>query len=317
MTLAIDKELARAAISGEVSGVSTILGLHAASMRAVALGILGHRPEAEDAVQDAMVVALARIGELRDPAAVGPWLRAIVRNSCLMQVRSLRRGRHVLEATADLPATMPSAEELLERSALKEWTAHAIGRLSEPLQMVTLLRYFSDVSSYEDIAACCGVPVGTVRSRLNEAKRKLGEALLETADARHDDARTLSKESEAAAQELLSAAAENAFDCRATSVFALDVEVVGPSQGWGSDLSFLAWAMNEDVADGVRQRVKRVFASRNVALWEMDLLSPPEDPTHCPPGIVWLHSRSGGLTRRLRLFHAPRERNLASTNDRT
>ncbi|WP_406319317.1 RNA polymerase sigma factor [Streptomyces sp. NBC_00118] len=46
----------------------------------MALGLPGHGPDAEDAVQDATLTALRRIGDVRDPAAVGAWLRAIVRN---------------------------------------------------------------------------------------------------------------------------------------------------------------------------------------------------------------------------------------------
>jgi DNA-directed RNA polymerase specialized sigma24 family protein len=63
---------------------------HEAGMHAAALGILGHSADSEDAVQDATLTAVSRIGELRDPALAGAWLRAIVRNRCLMQLRSRR-----------------------------------------------------------------------------------------------------------------------------------------------------------------------------------------------------------------------------------
>ncbi|MEU3188614.1 hypothetical protein ABZ707_31125 [Streptomyces sp. NPDC006923] len=38
-------------------------------------------------------------------------------------------------------------------------------------------------------------------------------------------------------------------------------------------------------------------------IWDMELLSPPDDPEHCPPSVVWLVMLSGGRHHRLRLFH--------------
>ncbi|MET1071421.1 MAG: sigma factor, partial [Umezawaea sp.] len=64
-----DVELVRAAQSGEVAALGTLLARHRAGMRAVALGVLGYGPDADDAVQDASLAALSGIGDLRDPAA--------------------------------------------------------------------------------------------------------------------------------------------------------------------------------------------------------------------------------------------------------
>lgn len=59
------------------------------------------------------------------------------------------------------------------------WTA--LERLSEPLRLVATLRYFTGAQSYEAIAEICGVPVGSVRSRLSAAKARLADELLRTA----------------------------------------------------------------------------------------------------------------------------------------
>lgn len=52
---------------------------------AVALSLLGHGPDAEDAGEDAAPTALRRIGDVRDPAAVDAWLRTVVRNTARMR----------------------------------------------------------------------------------------------------------------------------------------------------------------------------------------------------------------------------------------
>jgi len=68
MTALDDAALVRCAQAGEVTGLGVLLERHRARLHAVAVSILGHGPDAEDAVQDTFVIALRRIGELRDPA---------------------------------------------------------------------------------------------------------------------------------------------------------------------------------------------------------------------------------------------------------
>ncbi|MFD0784089.1 RNA polymerase sigma factor, partial [Micromonospora azadirachtae] len=70
-----DGLLVRLAQTGDATALGVLLSRHEAQMRAVAVSMLGYGPDAEDAVQDAMLVAVSRIGEVRDPAAVGGWLR--------------------------------------------------------------------------------------------------------------------------------------------------------------------------------------------------------------------------------------------------
>jgi RNA polymerase sigma factor (sigma-70 family) len=111
-----DADLVRGAQSGDAAALGVLLRQHEAGMRAVALAILGHGPDAEDAVQDAMVVALGRIGEVRDPSSAGAWLRAIVRNNCRMVLRGRRPA-----GPDTLTLTVPGPEEALEQTALRDW----------------------------------------------------------------------------------------------------------------------------------------------------------------------------------------------------
>jgi RNA polymerase sigma-70 factor (ECF subfamily) len=61
--------------------------------------------------------------------------------------------------------------------------------------------------------------------------------------------------------------------------------------------------MESDVLAGVRQRLATVTAGRQVTILECGLLSPPSDPEHCPPGVLWLMRLSGEGIERIRLFH--------------
>ncbi|MGH3647469.1 MAG: RNA polymerase sigma factor [Micromonosporaceae bacterium] len=298
-----DAELVRGAQSGDAGCLGSLLQRHLAGMHAVALSILGAGPDAEDAVQDTMLVALRRITEVRDPGAVGAWLRTIVRNSCRMRLRR-RRPAPLTDAVLTVAVSgEPTPEALLERQALRDWVWHALEELSEPLRLVTMLRYFSEVSSYQEIAAVCGVPVGTVRSRLCEARRRLTGALLATENAAHRDTVSLARSRRAEAEHLLAEAERGAFAAAAREHWSPEAEVIGPQPDWGRDLDFLIRAMRADQETGVRQRIVNVVASSDLTILEAQLLSPADDPQHCPPGVVWLQSVRGGRVWRSRLFH--------------
>lgn len=297
-----DAELVLLAQAGDAAALGALLARHEAGMRAVALSVLGYGPDAEDAVQDAMLVALRRIGEVRDPAAVGPWLRAIVRNNSRMTVRGPRAVPVAEPEWFAGPADTPTPEEALERSAMRDWVWHSIGRLSETDRLVTLLRYFSDASSYEQIAAVCGVPVGTVRSRLSHARHALGDGLRTAATAAHTDISTASAARWRAGRDMLAAAMDGDFERVVRESWWPDAEMIVPGgPRGGRDLAIDG--MNRDLTAGVRQRLRNVVASGDVLIWETNLISPPDDPRHCPPAALWLQVLRDGRVRHLTLFH--------------
>ncbi|GAA1364577.1 sigma-70 family RNA polymerase sigma factor [Catellatospora chokoriensis] len=298
-----DEDLVRAAWSGDATGLAVLLARHRAGMLAVALGVLGYGPDAEDAVQDAMLVAMSRIGQVRDPAAVGQWLRTIVRNNCRMRLRSTRPVPMADLAGLPLAAGGPTPDELLEQRAQRDWIWHALAGLSEPVRMVTLLRYFSDVTSYEQIAALCGVPVGTVRSRLNQGRTRLTELLRASAELAHDDATRLAQARRREAEQTLVAAERGEFEQVVRYSWWPDLEVVTPDGRSSRGPDVLLAGMDLDLTDGVRQRIRNVVVSGDVLIWEADLINPPDDPEHCPPGVVWAQRLRDRRVSRIRLFH--------------
>ncbi|MEV7289533.1 sigma-70 family RNA polymerase sigma factor [Streptomyces sp. NPDC093252] len=204
-----DAALTRTAQAGEVAALGLLLERHRAGMRAVALSILGPGADVDDVMQDAALTALRRIGDVREPAAVGAWLRMIVRNAARSVLRESVVLRPLPADDAQLPSTDIGPEQWLERSALRDWVWEALEELSPVLRMPLVLRHFTTtVTSYEQIAHACGVPIGTVRSRLNQGRAKLADALVATADAPHGDAAQRVLASRDEARRLLAAARE-------------------------------------------------------------------------------------------------------------
>jgi RNA polymerase sigma-70 factor (ECF subfamily) len=67
-------------------------------------------------------------------------------------------------------------------------------------------------------------------------------------------------------------------------------------------------AMDRDLDSGVRQRLSNVVAGRDIVIWEAELLSPPDDPFHCPPSVTWVQFFRQQRVGRLVLVHPRRRR---------
>lgn len=297
-----DEELVRSAREGEMAAMGALLERHLAGMRAVALSVLGNRPDVEDAVQDACLVAVRRIGDVRRAESVGAWLRMIVRNVCRSRLRSPDASTPVPDLAMLPDATSP--ERILDGHAMRDWLWRAVEELSPTLRMTLMLRHFSPrTPSYEQIAELCGVPVGTVRSRLSEARTKLVAAMAATAESAHADAAARERASAREAAETLAAAERGRFAELTAERWSPDVALYsGRRRVGGRD--FLVRGMECDLEAGVRQRFVTAVTSRDVTIWEMDLVNPPDDPAHCPPAVAWLMTMKDGRPHEVRLFHA-------------
>jgi len=297
-----DAALTRAAQAGDVAALGLLLEQHRAGMRAVALSILGPGPDADEALQDAAVAALCGIADVRDPRSVGSWLRMIVRNRCRDLLRSARKLTPI-GALAPLPDKTANIEELLERHATRVWVWDAIEELSPTLRLTLILRHFTEgLASYDRIAEVCGVPVGTVRSRLSQARTKLAEALAATTASAYSDARVRTEASWDEAYSTLAAAEAGDFGKVITRYWSPDLSLMSGATRLG-DAEIVREAMDVSLAAGVRQRPTIVAAGRSVAVWEMDMINPTDDPAHCPPTLAWIVTLKAGKVDELRLFH--------------
>lgn len=307
-----DADLLRSAQDGDTASFGALLERHRAGMRAVALSILGNQPDAEDAVQDASLIAFRRIGDVRQPESLGAWLRMIVRNCCRSRLRSTPFTTPIPDLSLLVAETDP--EQIIDRHAMRDWIWQAIDELSPTLRMTVMLRHFSPrTPSYDQIAALCGVPVGTVRSRLVEARKKLVEAMVSTADSMHADVLAASRESAREAVETLAAAEQGRFAELTAERWTPDAAYYAGRQRVG-DRNFLIRGMAGDLEAGVRQHFVSAVTSRDTTIWEMDMVNPPDAPDHCPPAVAWLMTMKDGRMDQLRLFHAPGVRDSRTPN---
>lgn len=142
---------------------------YARSMLQYADFVLHDLSAAEDAVQEAFVIAWQRRESLRDASAFAPWLRRIVLRECLRWrrrpwVRWLTLTEHVVSRAPETDAT-----QHLD-------VGRAVARLSPELRAVIFLHFFEDLT-LKAVAAELRIPEGTVKTRLYEALRRLEGSL--------------------------------------------------------------------------------------------------------------------------------------------
>lgn len=145
----------------------------------------GRKSDAEDLLQDAMLRAFERFGELRDPAAMKAWLFTILTRTNLNRIRTQRRRAEMLASDLnerefeDALASWRNAEapdEFVNAALVRERLAAALDGLDEQLRPVVWL---SDVEGFRqrEVAEILGIPEGTVASRLFRARRILRDVL--------------------------------------------------------------------------------------------------------------------------------------------
>lgn len=147
-----------------------------------AFRFLGNRPDAEDAVQDALLSACKHLGQFRRQAQLSTWLTAIVTNAARMQLRRRRRGSYLsleepkgedgLTFSERLTDPKPGPEQLCSASEVHDRVVNGISQLSPTLRKAVQLRDIDGLTTKE-AALVLGVPQGTLKARLARARAKL------------------------------------------------------------------------------------------------------------------------------------------------
>jgi RNA polymerase sigma factor (sigma-70 family) len=174
----VDRELLAAAQRGDEAAFVDLIRTRSNRLFAIAQRILRDVDRAEDALQDALVIAWRDLSGLRDPDRFDAWLRRLLVRSCISEARRERRiGATVRVLPMDLPNSSDDYVSVADRDELDR----GFRRLPPEQRAILVLRHFAGLDTAE-IADALAIPPGTVRSRLHHAHRAMRAAL--EADAR-------------------------------------------------------------------------------------------------------------------------------------
>jgi len=172
-------DLIAAAKAGDADAFDRLLASQRPRALAAALRVLRNADDAEDAVQDALVIAWRDLPALRDPDRFDAWLGRILVRTCIAEASRHRR-RLVVDIQA-LPFDIPVASDDFLSVGDRDQLERGFRRLPPEQRALLVLRHYAGFEPAE-IAELLGVPAGTARSRLHHAHRAMRAAL--EADAR-------------------------------------------------------------------------------------------------------------------------------------
>jgi len=169
----VDREVVEAARSGDREAYADLIRVRGDRLYALAQRILRDVDRADDALQEALVIAWRDLPGLRDPGRFDAWLHRLVVRACLAEATRERRRIANLRV---LPIDVPNAGDDFLSVADRDQLEQGFRRLTPQQRALLVLRHFEGREPTE-IAGILAIPVGTVRSRLHHAHRAMRAAL--------------------------------------------------------------------------------------------------------------------------------------------
>ena len=171
-------------LGGDADAFELIVREYEKNVYNLALRICSDREDALDASQEAFIKAYNSLSAFRGESRFSVWLYRIVTNSCLDMLRAKKR-RAEVSLTVDgggeddaeelqVADESLSPERLFENKLLRETLQRGLNDLPEDQRSILLLREIQGLS-YEEIASVLSLELGTVKSRIFRARRKLCE----------------------------------------------------------------------------------------------------------------------------------------------
>lgn len=179
------RALVVAAREGDREAFGALVAIHERIVFRTALAALGSKEDAEDAAQDAFVMAWRKLGGFRGDSSFKTWLLTITWRKALDRRRSRRLwwSRQSQPSAWEEPTPLdtyagddPSPEHLTMVNDLADRARAEISRLTPKLRDALLLAA-SGEHKYEEIASLLSIPTGTVKWRVAEARKQLNTRL--------------------------------------------------------------------------------------------------------------------------------------------
>lgn len=169
-----DSELVERVVAGQTDEFRLLIDRHQQPVFRFALGLLGNREEAQDAVQETFLAAFQNLARYDSKRAVfSTWLFTIARNRCINQLKRCR------SVSLDQPETIRSVTKAdpIAQQELSLQLDRALAGLPVEQRSAFVLAEIEELP-YAEIARIENTSLGTVKSRIHRAKQRL-QSLLE------------------------------------------------------------------------------------------------------------------------------------------
>jgi RNA polymerase sigma factor (sigma-70 family) len=179
-----DRELVAAIVAGDPGGIAEAYDRYAMPLYSYCRSLLREPADAADAVQDTFLIAMAKLGGLRDPGKLRSWLYAVARNECYRKLRS-GAATSALDDAVDMPAAAggyaSTAESVdvasaVERAELRKLVRDAIDGLNPGERDVIELSLLQGLDG-DELADALGVSRNHAHALQSRARGQLERSL--------------------------------------------------------------------------------------------------------------------------------------------
>jgi RNA polymerase sigma-70 factor, ECF subfamily len=174
-----DADLVRQTLSGENRAYEELVRRWAARILGICHGRVGRRDVAEDLTQETLLRGFRHLSSLVEPDKFASWLCGIAVRTCLDWLKAKERTQvsfSTLARDGNLDSILESQTEPAGSSEETRDLLTEIEALPETYRETLLLYYYEDVT-YQDLAGLLGVSVATINARLTRARKMLRERL--------------------------------------------------------------------------------------------------------------------------------------------
>ena len=182
-----DLRLVRRAQAGDTDAFGELVQRNRRAVFRAAVAALGSTTDADDVAQEAFVTAYRKLASFRGDAAFRTWLLAITWRKALDRRKSVGRWLRLTVTATDsdadaanwieqMPADQRTQEEGVAAAQLQRTLKRLIKTLPRKLRDALLLSGSGEYN-YSQIGSILGIPVGTVKWRVSEARRVLKEKM--------------------------------------------------------------------------------------------------------------------------------------------
>lgn len=181
-----EKKLIKKCMKGNLNAFDELIREHEKTAYNIALKILKNPDDAMDASQEAFLKIFKSIKTFNFQSSFSTWLYRIVTNTCLDFLRKRKNKVYSIdnpiqtndgEIERDIVDNSDSPEEILEKKLTAEYVNKAIDKLDSNHKVVIILRDIQGFS-YEEISCILDCSLGTVKSRISRARKKLKDIIV-------------------------------------------------------------------------------------------------------------------------------------------
>lgn len=189
-----DLELMNKAKEGEQQAFETLVSRYEGKIYHMALRYTGDQQEAMDITQEVFLRMFRGAAEFQGASSVSTWLYRITDNVCKDAMRRVSSRATVSLEVMDqeeiyeieIPDLRYNPESVYDRAALRDTIVDAVSALPEHLRKIMILREIAGMS-YEEIAECLELELGTVKSRIARGRDKLRSFLSKAGNKNEND----------------------------------------------------------------------------------------------------------------------------------